>query len=188
MYLKSRVIDGCSIKTREGDIWKSMIQRCNSIGLHPSYDDCYVSADFLDFQRFAEWCNRQSNFGLVDNLGKRLQLDKDLLYKHNKVYSPEACVFVPAEINMFMVKRNGARGNCPIGVCYREKQNKFEANCNLGSGRQKYLGTHATPEQAFAVYKEFKENLGRELAEKYSALIPATAYNALCNYEVSIED
>jgi hypothetical protein len=175
-------------KTREGQLWKSMIQRCSFSKLHPSYIPCEVSTDFKDFQVFAEWCNSQFNFNCKDESGYLLQLDKDLLVKGNKVYSSQFCTFIPREINMFLVKRNLSRGKFPVGVCYREKQNKWESNCNLGNGKQKYLGVFTTSDSAFIAYKRFKENLAKSLAYKYSDIITEYARDSLENYTVNIED
>jgi hypothetical protein len=55
-----------------------------------------------------------------------MALDKDILYKGNKIYSPDTCVFVPQEINALFVKNDANRGDLPIGVFYTlTKTNKY---------------------------------------------------------------
>lgn len=72
--------------------WRSMIQRCYSDNLHkkhPTYKDCIVCDDWLNFQNFAKW--HEENH---PNDGKEYHLDKDIKIKGNKVYSPDTCLFV----------------------------------------------------------------------------------------------
>jgi len=165
-----------------------MMSRCSRPTLHPSYKRCRVSSEFSNFQIFADWCNSQFNFMYVDHNGDYFQLDKDLLRKRNDTYSSSTCTFVPREVNMFLVKRNGKRGDMPIGVCYRAKQNNYEANCNIGNGKQVYLGTYSSSEEAFMAYKLYKEKLARKLSDKYRGLLTDQAYKALKNYEVHRHD
>ena len=69
--------------------WKSMLMRCYSDKYHakfPTYIECSVCAEWLDFQVFASWF--EVNY--VDGM----QLDKDIKVEGNKIYSPEFCLFV----------------------------------------------------------------------------------------------
>lgn len=91
--------------------WVSMLERCYSEKFHknhPTYKDCYVCDEWLIFSNFKSWMETQ------DYEGKAL--DKDLLVYQNKVYSPETCVFIPKELNSFLVKNDVNRGDLPIGV------------------------------------------------------------------------
>lgn len=77
--------------------WFSMFNRCYNHKYHekqPHYLGCSVSEEFHCFQDFAKWMDE--NWYEYD---KMLELDKDLLIEGNKVYSPEACCFIPKEIN-----------------------------------------------------------------------------------------
>ena len=114
-----------------------------------------------------------------------MNLDKDILIKNNKIYSPETCVFVPHDINSLFTKANTKRGKYPIGVHF--KRNKYHVQI------QKYkqvihLGTYDTSEEAFTVYKIAKENYIKEIADKYKDLIPKKLYDAMYEYEVEWED
>ena len=77
------------------------------------------------------------------------------------------------------------RGNYPIGITYRN--NKYIARCNV-NGNRIFLGTYKTLEEAFKTYKQYKENLIKEIANKYKNQIPDKLYRALLNYEVEIID
>ena len=49
-------------------------------------------------------------------------LDKDILYKGNKEYAPDKCIFVPERINKLFLKNDADRGDLPIGVTYHKNK------------------------------------------------------------------
>ena len=156
--------------------WVSMLRRCYSEE-HPTYKDCTVSKEWKCFQSFAEW--------FYDNCKKSYELDKDILIKGNKIYSPETCCFVPIEINILFIKSNKKRGDFPIGVC--KIGNKFRAQIS-NKRRQIYIGMFDTVEEAFEAYKIAKENYIKEVANKWKDQIKPNVYQALINYQVEITD
>ena len=165
-----------------------MFTRCynkNELKKHQVYEDKYVCEEWHNFQNFAKWFDE--NY-YECNDGYLMDLDKDILFKGNNVYSPHNCVFVSHRINTLFTKRQNDRGNYPIGVVKELKTNKFMARCCTLEGR-KYLGTFNTPEQAFYYgYKPFKEKYIKEVAEQYKYIIPKKLYDALYKYEVEIID
>ncbi len=168
---------------KEYDLWTSMLERCYSENYHkkrPTYLGCTVSDSFKDYTYFFEWCQSQIGFNI-----EGYQLDKDLIYKGNREYNEDNCVFIPHELNMLLLKCNSSRGDLPIGVCKHGV--KFQAGCTI-NGVRKYIGLFDTPELAFQAYKLFKENYIKEQAEKYKTTIDQRAYLALMNYEVNIDD
>ena len=89
--------------------WHGMLRRCYSEKYHekyPTYKDCEVSEEFHNFQNFARWYN--DNYYEIE--GETMCLDKDILVKHNKIYSPETCIFVPQSINLLFIKNDKSRG------------------------------------------------------------------------------
>lgn len=165
--------------------WFSMIQRCYDPKFqekHPTYKGCKVCEEWWNFQVFAEWY--YSHFYELEN--EIMNLDKDILNKGNKIYSADNCVFVPQFINVLFVKSNKIRGEYPIGV--RKYGNKFQARLRKGNGKQMYLGTYDTPNEAFQAYKHAKEEYIKQTAEEYKSQIPQKLYDALMNYEVEIDD
>lgn len=159
-----------------------MLERCYSKEFHkthPTYKDCEVCEEWLNFQNFATWYI--DNYYVVEN--QTMCLDKDILYKGNKIYSPDTCIFVPQEINTLFVKRNKSRGKYPIGVYYSKEKNKYRSM--LG---KTHLGYFDTPEGAFNVYKKAKERHIKEIADKYKCDIPKKLYEAMYEYKVDIID
>ena len=174
--------------TKEYDLWTSMLRRCFSEKYQtkfPTYKGCSVSDNFLNYSYFYDWCQEQIGFGNIDEKGIIWPLDKDILYKDNKMYNENTCVFVPQEANLFFNGRGSKRGNFPIGVCQDKYGRKFVAKCQVG-GTSKYLGCFDTPQEAFDVYKTFKEALCKQLALKWKDEIDPRVYEAMMKWEVSI--
>ena len=153
--------------------------RCNYFGVT-------VCEEWHNFQSFAKWCHSQDFFNIKDKNGKRYDLDKDILVKGNKIYSPETCCFVPSEINCLFIRNKRFRGKYPIGVTKIGKY--FTARLSKGFGNRVFLGNFKTETEAFLVYKQAKELYLKELAEKYRNNICHKTYLTLINYEVSIDD
>ena len=85
------------IKTEEYIKWFSMFVRCYDDKYQlrqPTYIGCSVSDDFCNFQNFAEWYSHYKY-----KCKYPLEIDKDLLYEGNKIYSPKTCCLLPKEIN-----------------------------------------------------------------------------------------
>ena len=177
-------IDGKIVK--EYDLWQSMLSRCFSEKYQtrqPTYKGCSVSSNFLNYSYFYDWCQEQVGFGKVDEKGRSWCLDKDLLFVDNKTYSETTCVFVPQEINLFFNDYRNARGEYPLGVSFDKRFGKFQARCAV-NGKQQHLGYFNTPQEAFAAYKPFKENLCKQLALKWQSEIDERLFNAMMRWEV----
>jgi hypothetical protein len=174
-------------QTKQYSVWVSMLSRCYNEKLHnrqPAYKDCTVCKEWHNFQTFAAWFDE--NYYEVNE--QRVHLDKDILVKGNKIYSPETCLFVPQNINCLFTKSDRSRGKLPVGVNFNKINKKYQASCNDGTGFQIKLSLHYTPEEAFIVYKNFKENLIKKVANEYRGIIPKSLYEAMLLYEVCIND
>lgn len=168
------------------NIWKTMIQRCYDKKFqqkYPTYKDCTVCEEWHNFQNFAKWY--EENYYEVD--GEQMHLDKDIIVKGNKVYSPETCIFVPERINYLFLKSNSSRGNLPIGVC--KNGNKYVSFLKgYEQVKNGYLGMFNTIEEAFCIYKKTKEEYIRQIANEYKTKIPKKLYELLIKYKVEITD
>ena len=177
-------------ETKCYNTWIHMLERCYDDKLkekYPTYKECTVYNEWLNFQNFAEWF--EDNYYEVP--GEVMCLDKDILVKGNKIYSPETCVFVPNEINLLFVKRDKSRGNNPIGMTLTPSGN-YQVKCNNGYGEDIYLGVYFNKEEAFRVYKQYKEKVIKEVIDSYEGKIHEPHYSrlrdAMYNYEVEIYD
>lgn len=160
--------------------WTSMLRRCYN-EKHPTYIGCSIDTNWLTYSRF-----KQDYISMI-GCGLGWQLDKDLLIKGNKVYSKDNCVMLPSRINLLLINRKNDRGSYPVGVRLHSC-GKYEARCNIDASRQKSLGLYSTPEEAFRVYKVFKESYIKQIANEYVDTLDPRAYNALMNYVIEIND
>lgn len=186
--------DGEIIK-KEYFTWHNMLKRCydkieKERDKSSSYKDVVCCKEWLLYENFYEWIHLQDNWNVLSNSDVKFTLDKDILSKGNKFYSPEMCCLVPENVNKLFIKRGSARGKYPIGVVYHKASNSFVAQSNDGTGIQVHLGCYSSPEEAFYVYKKYKENLIKKIAqEEYDkGNITKNCYDAMMNYEVEITD
>lgn len=163
-----------------GSLWRSMILRCNLDNYqnrYKTYENVSVCKNWLNFQNFAEWCVEQKGFNCEDTNGRKFQLDKDLLRPENKVYSPEACRFVPNEINCFFQRGVGKRVNSMRGF-RKVKSGKYLVR--VGSD---YLGTFDTKDEAKQVYQLEKLRRLDKLLLKYENDLASDLVEKLRNIE-----
>ena len=182
---KYLISEGCR-GTKEYVLWKDVLRRCYSDDFkkkQPTYKACEVSDKFKSYEYFYEWCHSKIGFG-VDGF----EIEKDLLIKGNKVYSESTCVFLPAEINMVLVKCTASRGEHLIGVSWHNTKKAFVARVRKSKGKQEHLGYFKTELEAFNAYKQAKESFIKEQANKWKSQIDDRAYEALMNYTVEITD
>lgn len=167
------------------DCWHSMMNRCYSGKYtikYGTYVGCTVCEEWLCYANFEKWYN--DNYYRINNKGA--ELDKDILVKGNKIYSPNTCVFVSNEINCLFTKSNKTRGIHPIGVsCIGDNRYfvRFQKENKLC-----HFGTFDNEIQAFEKYKEEKEKYIKFVADKYKENIPTNLYDALYSYKVEITD
>lgn len=171
--------------SKEYYTWRNMIERCYSVKnkYYHRYGgrEVVVCEEWHNFQNFAAWVVKQPNYNKDG-----FQLDKDLRIKDSKEYSPNTCSFVPARINTLLVCSNKIRGDYPIGVYWDNRDKVFISRCRNGTGKVINLGSHSTPEQAFQAYKEYKENLIKQVAteEFDKGNIIKEVYDNLMKWEV----
>ena len=141
-------------------VWKHMLMRCYSTKFqerNPTYKGCSVTEEWHTFSNFKAWMETQQWEGS--------QLDKDLLIKGNKIYEPEACVFVAQMVNSFTTAREAARGEWLIGVSWNKAKKMFQSQCrNPFTKKIEYLGIFTCEQQAHEAWHKRKLELAHELA------------------------
>ena len=157
--------------------WTQMLKRCYDkdyyLARRYSEKDVYVCDEWHNFQNFFEWCIGQPNF-----VKPAMSLDKDLEIWGNKMYSPEACEFIPVTLNSMLTSRVKERGAYPVGVSKSAKS--YRAECNNHKGTKVLIGLFKTPCAAFSAYKEFKEETVKWAAEHYYSK-GEISYELYCN-------
>ena len=185
--------DGKSVATWEYNKWSKMLIRCFDNKYkekRPTYKNATCCDRWLCFANFLEdleILKQEYNW----NKDEKLTLDKDILYKNNKIYNLENCVLVPDWINLLFIKRDAKRGEYPVGVSYRKGAKKYQAQCNI-NGKNTGLGYHNTIEQAFNAYKIAKEQeikrVANECILKGFISKDSRLYNAMMGYQIKIDD
>lgn len=141
--------------------WWNVLSRCYSekeLLKYPTYRGCYVCDEWLTFSNFKAWMESQ------DFEGKHL--DKDIIKKGNKAYSPETCAFVQPMTNAFTTDAASARGDLPIGVTWNNQSKRFIARCgNPFSGKRDYLGSFTSSDEAYEAWRKRKHILACMLAD-----------------------
>ncbi len=185
--------NGKCVNTWEYNKWCNMLMRCFDNKLkekRPTYKGVTCCDRWLCFANFLEdfeTLKQEYNWGEDE----KLNLDKDILHKGNKIYSLENCVLVPDYINLLFIKKDAIRGDYPIGVCYDKRNKKYKAQCNI-NGKLKGLGYFITPLEAFNAYKIAKENEIKRVAEdcvsKGFITKNSRLYNSMMGYQIKIDE
>lgn len=161
-------------------VWGSMLKRCYSAKYQekqPTYKGCSVSEEWLTFSVFKSWMEQQDWEGN--------QLDKDLLFEGNKVYSAETCVFVTQMVNNFTIDSGAARGEWQIGVYWDKNAVKFKAQIsNTFTKKLEHLGLYTSEPEAHQAWLKRKlelahllaaiqtdERVAKALIERYSSYV-----------------
>ena len=180
--------------TKEYGSWCNMLTRCYNEKFkekQQTYKDVTCCEEWLLYENFYEWLHSQENFEQWYN-GINWAVDKDILFKGNKIYSPDTCCLVPDYINAIFHDSKSIRAELPIGV--RKHKNKYIASCIYGKKNNRAKITrysYPTIEDAFYLgYKPSKEAYIKRVAqEEYDkGNITEKCYNAMINYQVEITD
>jgi hypothetical protein len=182
-----------NVKTKPCQLWENMKSRIDYLptvdeGKFGKYSLVEVCDDWKDFQLFAEWFSQM----VVDGkYNQGWQLDKDILFKNNTMYSPETCAFLPEEVNKALNIKSRFRGELPVGMSrYKDKPHLIavEYRCKNKDFCVRFNTTDSKIEESFLVYKRARESYIKHLANLYKNQLEERAYNALLSYEITLED
>lgn len=141
--------------------WHNMMKRCYSHAVHvkqPTYINCEVIEEWRVFSKFKSWMETQD--------WEDKQLDKDLLFPDNKIYSPDTCVFVSHMVNSFMLDSGAIRGEFMIGVCWNTHHKKYMSLCSDPFiKKNKHLGYYHNELDAHLAWKKHKHSIAIKLAK-----------------------
>lgn len=193
--------------TKEYAVWQGILRRCYDEDFkskHPTYKNVSCCSEWLLFENFYEWLHSQENFEKWLNGGKwEWAVDKDILIKGNKVYSPNACCIVPQNVNQLFKKKydeiNDSLIYIDLQVCINKTGNDFKIKYkNPITNKTECFSSYKEIEkmhqiykaQSFELYKIHKENTIKQVAkEEYdNGNITERCYNAMIAYEVDIND
>lgn len=157
--------------TREYNTWCGMLHRCydeNRQEKDKTYRICSVDPLWHNFQNFAHWFVNQKLYTLDSS-----ELDKDLLVANNKVYSPTSCCLLPKKINSTLAYKR--EGSSTTGVWFCEEEGKYRVT-GYFEGKPKILGRYDHLQEAYDVFKNYKENYVRLLADEFKDSLDPDVY------------
>ena len=161
-------------------MYANMCSRCyrESYQLNnPIYKGCTVCEEWLqDREAFYRWV--QENWYTIE--GEQIDLDKDILVKGNKMYSPETCIFVPHIINIYFERLTKK----PV---YIPSLKKWQIDIYI-EGKNVNIGFFEKEEEAKKAYIKHKEAAIIALAMRYKGKIPEKLYEVMVNYKIELSD
>lgn len=159
--------------------WRNMLKRCYSrtyLDKRPTYEGCRVCSDWLRFSNFRKWMIAQ------DWQGK--DLDKDLLIKGNKIYSPSRCVFINSSTNKAIAESRSSKNDSSLlaGVRLDKNNGKYSSRVRKGiPSKNHYLGTYSTENEAHNIWRLEKAKHFRNLANSETDIIVITILHELAD-------
>ena len=124
------------------EIWLGLLSRTcyHRVDCLPTYKDCTIDKSWLYLPNFINWYVSQINYNTtileILKLEKsEFQVDKDILNKGNKLYSPEFCTLVPATINKALSYSYSKESNLPICICHSTHHYGYQVAVNYNGNR-----------------------------------------------------
>lgn len=155
-------------------VWKNMIERCYLPAYQnrfPSYKGVEVCKAWKTYSNFKVWFDK--------NYVEGSDLDKDILTKDCRIYSPETCIFVPHSINVALrrvkSKNSTISEHLPIGI---QKSGKKYRTCGYRFDNLK---------EAFNFYCDHKRKIvvDRAYIAYSEKRIDKRTFNAIIEYCLS---
>lgn len=140
--------------------WRGLLRRCFDPvekSKHTTYENANVCTDWLKFSKFLSWWEMNYTVGY--------SLDKDLLIRGNKYYSPDTCLFIPKSINSFLTTSSKTRGEYCLGV--HRHNNKFRAQISI-LNKNVTIGYYETEIEAHKAWQQSKLKRAKELKQEYA--------------------
>lgn len=161
--------------TKEYATWSAIMFRCYGDNRDEctlrNYGDCSVVAEWHNYQTFASWCQTQPEMNFCNS-----SIEKDIIIKGNKLYSPNTTCFVPIELNVAItgIKHQNSTGKAGVwkfNDSYISEVTMFSTKASLGR--------FDNFQDAEYVYREVKQSYIRALAEIYKDRLRADVYEKL---------
>lgn len=167
-------------RTKPYKIWNEMIRRCYGCTDNAKkYDFCKIDDSWLIFSNFKKWYE--------DNYIEGYEMDKDLLFSEELIYSPKTCVFIPKELNTALRWYNTVNKETPNGIDFHKANNKYRVRIrNNILNKTEFLGEFESISKSFDVYRNRKKELLVEYAKKFfdEGKISSYIYNKVKDYLV----
>lgn len=172
--------------SRSSEIWSSIVRRTNKEGSYQKQNPTYTCSEnnFQSYQDFASWCQTKEDYWKIDDNGRWWQLDKDLLIRGNKIYSPSTCIFVPQAVNTCYSNVEPDEGGLQ-GVRLDIKTQKYVARCCVEGSTSRHIAYYITAQDAHRAWQEAKIKqteilIDKSYSKEVNSLLKAVK-ERLCN-------
>ena len=164
--------------------WYNMNSRCYRECYHRThpgtiYPECEVCEDWrIKKESFYDWLDKE--YYTVG--GEQMDIDKDILKKGNRLYSPETCLVVPHTINVLWAMLPASYPT------FNEERQQWEADAEFFPtpySQKKYFDDL---EEAWDYMAGIKYAHIKEVAELYKDEMPEKIYQAMLAYRIDQED
>lgn len=141
-------------------IWRQMLIRANPEywDKYPTYQNTIIHPEFLSLQKFSIWSK-------PFKIEKGMQIDKNIIIRDNKIYSPDTCIFIPQEVNKFLTSRQNDRGELPLGVTLHKGKLRTRVNID---GEEHHLGYFISIAEAHKTWQKAKLEQTKVLLSRYN--------------------
>lgn len=170
-------IDADMAKTKVYRAWRGILTRAYNAEYkitRPTYIGVEVCHSWHYLSNFKKWFD--------ENYVEGYSLDKDILSKGRKIYSPDTCCYIPPELNNAVVNSKTSQSK-KMGV--HPNHGVFEVIvCKYG--KRRYVGSYNSVEEAEKAYVTAKQAYVREIGDMYykQGKISKRVYDALQSYAV----
>lgn len=131
-------------------IWSGMIHRATNEKYKqssPSYIGASVCEEWIYFSNFKAWMEKQNWQGK--------ELDKDIILRGNRHYSPETCVFVDGFVNKLFRDSFKKDRTEPFGVYWATRDKTYVAQISE-NGKTRRLGCSSNKLAAHKLWQKAK--------------------------------
>lgn len=126
--------------------WDKLMERLGPNNTHRTYDNKTCCDDWIYLSKFKAWMETQ--------IWEGLDLDKDILFPGNTVYSPETCAFIPPWLNTLVLTNSARKGIYPLGVNYSKEGKRYRAQVsNFFTNTNLHLGLFESVEDAHKAWQ-----------------------------------
>lgn len=142
------LVNGKRVRYKDYASWVGMIARCEYQD-HIAYSDKSICQEWKYFSNFKLWFDEQVYY-------EGLQLDKDILFVNNKIYSPHSCAFVPSWVNT-VLGNGGSKEDRKISLGVSKRNERYRAQVSeFLTGKRAWLGSFNSQEEAHTAWQEGK--------------------------------
>jgi hypothetical protein len=155
-----KLVNGKEVMSPAYRAWRDMVKRAYSKKhKDKGYNDVSVCDEWLLFSNFKKWFD--------ENWFEKGQLDKDLVERGNRIYSPDKCLIISSMVNLFILSNKPKRNGSLIGVYWFAPRGKWQGQIsNPFTKKSEYLGYFTDEMEGHLAWKKRKHEFACMIADQ----------------------